>query len=59
VTSDEIGALFDQWNEALQTRDPDKVTSLYADDAVLLPTLSNSVRHNHTEIRGIQYSFAG
>ncbi|NQZ47897.1 MAG: SgcJ/EcaC family oxidoreductase [Erythrobacter sp.] len=47
----EIGGLFDQWNAALQTCDPDQVVALYADDAILLPTLSNDVRHNHAEIR--------
>ena len=47
----EIADLFDQWNTALQTRDPDVVTALYAEDAILLPTLSNTVRHNHAEIR--------
>ena len=43
--------LFDQWNTALSTLNPDTVTALYADNAVLLPTVSNQVRHNHEEIR--------
>ena len=30
---------------------PDQVTALYADNAVLLPTVSNQVRHNPAEIR--------
>lgn len=47
----EILALFDQWNAALQTRDPEKMLELYAPDAILLPTLSNKVRHNHAEIK--------
>ncbi len=47
----EIAAQFDRWNEALATLDPDQVVALYARDAVLLPTLSNEVRHNHNEIR--------
>lgn len=51
MTDNTIGALFDRWNDALQTLDPDKVVELYAQDAVLLPTLSNAVRHNHEEIR--------
>ena len=50
-SSTDIIELFDEWNQALQTKDPDKVVSLYADDAVLLPTLSNEVRHNHHEIK--------
>lgn len=40
----EIAALFDRWNEALQTRDSQKVVALYAKDSVLLPTLSNTPR---------------
>lgn len=46
-----IGSLFDAWNAALQTLDPDQVVALYAEDAILLPTLSNTVRHNHGELR--------
>ena len=47
---EDIAALFDQWNAALQTGDPKKVAALYASDAILLPTVSNKVRHNHEEI---------
>lgn len=47
----EILALFDQWNAALQAGDAARMTELYAHDAILLPTLSNKVRHNHAEIR--------
>jgi hypothetical protein len=36
----EIAALFDEWNAALATGDPEKVADLYSPDAVLLPTLS-------------------
>ena len=46
----EIEALFDQWNQALQSKDPKTVSSLYHSDSILLPTLSNQVRHNHEEI---------
>jgi len=49
--------LFERWNEALATGDPDAVTALYADDAILLPTVSNQVRHNHAEIRDYFVSF--
>ena len=45
-----IIALFDQWNHALQTREPKKVSALYGHCSILLPTLSNQVRHNHAEI---------
>lgn len=46
----EIAALFQEWNDALKTLQPPKVVSLYDVDAVLLPTISNRVRHNHEEI---------
>lgn len=46
----EITALFEKWNGALQTGDPKKVTALYEENGVLLPTVSNEVRHNHAEI---------
>jgi uncharacterized protein (TIGR02246 family) len=48
--NDEILALFDQWNNALKTGNPKEVAALYATDAILLPTVSNKVRHNHEEI---------
>lgn len=46
----EIASLFDTWNNALQTGEPKNVASLYADNGILLPTVSNKVRHNHGEI---------
>ncbi len=45
-----IESLFDRWNETLQSGDAARVAALYADDAILLPTVSNQVRHNHAEI---------
>lgn len=47
----EIAARFEEWNRAIQSGDPDKVTELYAFNGILLPTVSNQVRHNHAEIR--------
>lgn len=47
----EILGLFEEWNNALLSRDASQVTALYSHDAVLLPTVSNKVRHNHGEIR--------
>lgn len=44
ATDAEITELFNVWNEALRSGDPEKVASLYRDDAVLLPTLSSIVR---------------
>lgn len=46
-----IAQLLTRWNHAVQTEDPDNVVALYAPDAVLLPTVSAKVRHNHEEIR--------
>jgi uncharacterized protein (TIGR02246 family) len=46
----QISALFEQWNAAVETGDPEKVAALYAPDAVLLPTLSPRVRTDHDGI---------
>ncbi len=40
----EIAALFDRWNQSLQTGDPEKVVANYAPRSILLPTLSNKPR---------------
>ncbi len=48
---EEIADQFVAWTRALETGDPDEVVACYAVDAVLLPTLSPKVRHNHEEIR--------
>ncbi|MBT0565608.1 SgcJ/EcaC family oxidoreductase [Williamsia sp. CHRR-6] len=40
----EIAALFDRWNSKLATLDAQKVADEYDDDAVLLPTVSNTPR---------------
>ncbi|MBW1693395.1 MAG: SgcJ/EcaC family oxidoreductase [Deltaproteobacteria bacterium] len=50
-TKNEISDQFVMWNKALQTGNPDKVVACYAEDAILLPTVSAKVRHNHDEIR--------
>ena len=50
MIANEITALFDAWNNALQTGDPKKVAALYETNGILLPTVSNKVRHNHEEI---------
>ena len=57
MTKDDVIALFEAWNGALATLDPDTVTAMCADDAVLLPTVSNQARHNHTEIRDYFVNF--
>ncbi len=50
MSESEIASLFDEWNSALKTGDPKVVTALYESNAVLLPTVSNKVRHNYEEI---------
>ncbi|MCK8438147.1 SgcJ/EcaC family oxidoreductase [Streptomyces sp. D2-8] len=50
MTKAQVLGLFDNWNAALRTGDPEKVADLYAKDAVLLPTVSNQVRTDRAEI---------
>ena len=45
-----IHSLFDLWNQALISGDAGKVAALYAPDAILMPTVSNRVRHTPAEI---------
>jgi uncharacterized protein (TIGR02246 family) len=40
----EIAALFDRWNQSLQTGDPRQVVANYAEKSILLPTVSNKPR---------------
>jgi len=47
----QIAGLFEQWNGALATGNPDAVADTYAPDAILLPTVSNQVRHSREEIK--------
>lgn len=44
VSEAEIGALFDRWNQSLQTGDPHQVVANYAHRSILLPTVSNKPR---------------
>jgi uncharacterized protein (TIGR02246 family) len=53
----EIAQLFDRWNASLQTGDPDEVLKNYAPDAILLPTVSNKVRHNLAEVKDYFQNF--
>ena len=50
MSDSKIVSLFDEWNSALQTGDPKQVAALYESNGILLPTVSNKVRHNHEEI---------
>lgn len=49
VNRHQIEALFEQWNQSLQTGDAKKVTDNYLSDAVLLPTLSGKARLTQSE----------
>jgi uncharacterized protein (TIGR02246 family) len=44
VSEAEIAALFDRWNQSLQTGDPHQVVANYAERSILLPTVSNKAR---------------
>jgi uncharacterized protein (TIGR02246 family) len=49
TSQSEISALFDRWNNSLQTGDPRLVVANYADYSVLLPTVSNKPRSTPEE----------
>ncbi|MFS2224217.1 SgcJ/EcaC family oxidoreductase [Pantoea sp. B65] len=49
VDQQHIAGLFDRWNDALKSGDPQKVAQNYLTDAVLLPTVSNTVRLTDAE----------
>ena len=38
ITQTEVAALFDRWNQSLQSGDPKKVVANYAEKSILLPT---------------------
>jgi uncharacterized protein (TIGR02246 family) len=45
-----VAALFDRWNDSLQSGDPHKVAANYAEDALLLPDVTNQPRLTPAEI---------
>jgi uncharacterized protein (TIGR02246 family) len=51
VSERDIGGLFDRWNASLKTGKPDEVIKNYANDAILLPTVSNKPRLTQAERR--------
>jgi len=51
ISEAQATALFERWNNALQTGDPDQVAALYSPDALLLPTLSAEPRQSPEAIR--------
>lgn len=54
ITKAEVRGLFDLWNNALKTGDPAIVAKRYAQEGVLLPTLSDVPR---TDVEGIKDYF--
>ena len=44
TTQKQIAALFDRWNQSLQTGDPQQVVANYTTKSILLPTVSNKPR---------------
>ncbi|MGI4842810.1 MAG: SgcJ/EcaC family oxidoreductase [Janthinobacterium lividum] len=44
TSEQEIAALFDRWNQSVQTGDPKQVVANYAERSILLPTVSNTPR---------------
>ena len=53
----QVAALFDHWNAALKTADPEKVTRDYAPDAILIPTVANEPRIGSKAIRAYFVDF--
>lgn len=44
ITEEEVAALFERWNDSLATGDPQEVADNYAEESILLPTVSNTPR---------------
>jgi len=57
MSKNDIRELFEEWNKALQTGNPKAVAALYEYNAILLPTVSNQVRHTHEEIEDYFVNF--
>lgn len=49
TTKEQIAGLFDRWNASLKTLKSDEVVKNYAEDAILLPTVSNKPRLTQAE----------
>ncbi|MBV8803036.1 MAG: SgcJ/EcaC family oxidoreductase [Gammaproteobacteria bacterium] len=57
ISQAEVASLFNRWNNALKSKNLDSIVANYAEDAVLLPTVSNLPRTNHDEIRNYFIDF--
>jgi uncharacterized protein (TIGR02246 family) len=51
VTEEQVNAQFIRFNDGFQTRDPDVMTALFSEHAVLLPTVSGRMRTDAAAIR--------
>ena len=51
ATHTDIAGLLEEWIASLRTGRPERVVANYAEDAILIPTLSSQIRHTHSEIR--------
>ena len=51
ITKDEVRDLFELWNGALATLDPEKVADRYSKRGVLLPTVSDVPRTDYPGIK--------
>ncbi len=49
ITKADVEQLFERWNASLKTGDPQRVADNYAEDAILLPTVSNKPRLTREE----------
>lgn len=57
VTQAQVEGQFDRFNRAWATKNPQTVTRLFAKDAVLLATVSNTPRLNHAQIEDYFVTF--
>ena len=57
INPQQVAALFDRWNAALKTGNPDTVTQVYTPDAILIPTLTNDPRVGAEAIRAYFVDF--
>lgn len=51
ISKEEVRNLFNLWSDALETGDPDTVAQRYTNDAVLLPTVSDTPRIDYEGIK--------
>ena len=51
ISKEEVKNLFQLWNSALATEDPDAVAKRYSSNAVLLPTVSDVPRTDYALIK--------